>query len=112
MLLVTGCRFKDLASSNYTADTANPFGSISTSQPMTSTTGDTASTTAPPWWLPAVGTSWQWQLQGTPELTYDVAMYSLDLFDTSEATINQLQSKGRVVICGFSAGTWEESRED
>ncbi len=107
LLLVTGCRFKDLASSSYTADTANPFGSLSTSTTTNSTTTDTH-----PWWLPAIGTSWQWQLEGTLDLTLNVAMYSLDLFDTPESTITQLQSERRTVICGFSAGTWEEGRDD
>lgn len=110
--LMAGCRFKDLASLNFTEDTANPFGSSSTSSPVTSTPMDTGDHNAPPWWSPAVGSSWQWQVQGTLDLSFDVAMYSLDLFDTPEATIAQLQSEGRAVICGFSAGTWEKSRED
>ena len=112
LLFVTGCRFKDLASSNYTADTANPFGSLSTSLTTSSTTTDTAASSAPPWWSPAIGNSWQWQIQGTLDLTLDVSMYSLDLFDTPAETIAQIQSDGRAVICGFSTGTWEKSRED
>jgi len=39
-------------------------------------------------------------------------MYDLDLFDTSAETIEQLHKEGRAVICYFSAGSWEEWRED
>ena len=39
-------------------------------------------------------------------------MYDIDLFDTPPATIDRLHTDGRVVICYFSAGSWEERRED
>lgn len=63
-------------------------------------------------WQPVPGTSWQWQLQGELDLTLDVAMYNLDLFDTPSTTIDSLHAAGRVVICYFSAGSWEEWRPD
>jgi hypothetical protein len=65
-----------------------------------------------PWWRPAPGTSWQWQLSGTLDTSYDVDMYDIDLFDTSAETIAALQADGRIVICYFSAGSWEEWRPD
>ncbi len=63
-------------------------------------------------WRPPPGTSWQWQLQGTIDTTIDVEMYDIDLFDTPEQTIADLGADGRVVICYFSAGSWEDWRPD
>ena len=64
-------------------------------------------------WRPAPGTTWQWQLNtGNIDTSFDVAMYDVDLFDTPQATINQLRADGRVVVCYFSAGSWENWRSD
>lgn len=64
------------------------------------------------WWQPSPGTSWQWQLSGTLDTSLDVEMYDVDLEDTPQTTIDQLHSDGRVVICYFSAGSWESYRDD
>jgi hypothetical protein len=64
------------------------------------------------WWQPVPGTTWQWQLTGEIDTSYEVEMYDIDLFEVPQETIQQLQEDGRVVICYFSAGTWEEWRED
>ncbi len=58
------------------------------------------------------GTTWQWQLTGTLDTGLDVELYDIDLFDTSQGAIDSLHGQGKVVICYFSAGTWEEWRED
>jgi hypothetical protein len=39
-------------------------------------------------------------------------MYDVDLFDTAVATIEQLQSNNHKVICYFSAGSYENWRDD
>lgn len=60
-------------------------------------------------WRPAPGTTtWQWQLQGRIDTSFDVDMYDIDLFDTPASTIRQLQRDGRTVICYFSAGSYED----
>lgn len=65
------------------------------------------------WWQPAPGTSWQIELSSAdPDTSFDVAMYDVDLFEVSETIIQQLHADGRVVICYFSAGSWEEWRPD
>ncbi|HET8903218.1 MAG TPA: endo alpha-1,4 polygalactosaminidase [Saccharospirillum sp.] len=69
------------------------------------------------WYQPPVGVTWQWQLlvpAGTSlNTSYDVAVYDVDLFDTSEATIQDLKvSDGRKVICYFSGGSYENWRDD
>jgi hypothetical protein len=63
-------------------------------------------------WQPAPGTSWQWQLTGDIDTSYDVEMYDIDLFDVPQAVIDELHDDGRIVICYFSAGSYEEWRPD
>lgn len=55
--------------------------------------------------------SWHWQLSGklkTPERL----VYAIDLFDTPTTTITNLKGQGRIVVCYFSAGSWEDWRAD
>ena len=63
-------------------------------------------------WRPRPGTSWQWQITESVDTSFDVTMYDVDLFDTPQATIDALRARGRVVICYFSAGSWEDWRSD
>lgn len=62
---------------------------------------------------PAPGTTWQWQLSGLPiDTSFDVTAYDVDLFETTDAELAKLKGDGRVVICYFSAGSWESYRPD
>jgi hypothetical protein len=63
-------------------------------------------------WLPAPGLKWQIQYTGTLDTSLNVDVYNLDLFDTSAAVISALRSKGKHVICYFSAGSYENWRPD
>jgi hypothetical protein len=63
-------------------------------------------------WKPKPGTTWHWQLTGKLNTSVNVAMYDIDLFDQSKATIAGLKAKGRIVICYFSAGSYEDWRPD
>ncbi len=63
-------------------------------------------------WRPAPGASWQLQFSGSIDESLDVDMYDIDLFDTDTNTIQNLHDDGRIVICYFSAGSYEEWRED
>ncbi len=63
-------------------------------------------------WAPAPGTTWQWQLQGNIDTGFDVQMYDVDLFDTDQAVIDGLHADGRIVVCYFSAGSYEDWRDD
>ncbi|CAN0210900.1 unnamed protein product, partial [Scytosiphon promiscuus] len=69
-------------------------------------------TSADGWWTPGPGVSWQIQLTGEIDLTLDVDMYNIDLFDASTSEIDELRNRDVVVICSFSAGTYEENRAD
>lgn len=62
-------------------------------------------------WRPAPGTSWQIQLSGTANISLDVAVYDLDLFETPRATIDALHAAGNKVICYFSTA-YENWRPD
>lgn len=63
-------------------------------------------------WRPAPGTTWQWQLSGAIDESFDVEMYDIDLFDVPAETIASLHGADRVVICYFSAGSYEDWRDD
>jgi len=63
-------------------------------------------------WSPPPGTSWQWQLEGAIDTSFDVAMYDIDLVETPQEVIDQLHADGRIVICYFSAGSRETFRPD
>lgn len=63
-------------------------------------------------WRPAVTDTWQWQLRGTVNTAYPVAVYDIDLFDTPVSTIQALQTAGKRVVCYFSAGSAENWRPD
>ncbi len=63
-------------------------------------------------WQAQPNTSWQWQLSGEIDTSFNVEMYDIDLFDTDMAIINNLQKRGIKVICYFSAGSYEDWRPD
>lgn len=63
-------------------------------------------------WTPSLNTTWQWQLTEEIDHSFDVAMYDIDLFTTNIEEISTLRSEGRVVICYFSAGSYEDFRPD
>lgn len=64
-------------------------------------------------WEPTPGTSWQWQLSNPPiDTSFNVAMYDIDLFETKQSEIDKLHADGRIVICYFSAGSYEDYRPD
>lgn len=61
--------------------------------------------------IPA-GTSWYWQLQGALNLNQTAKVYDVDLFDQTTATFSALKAAQHLVICYFSAGTYENWRPD
>ena len=52
----------------------------------------------------------QWQYNR--HLSFDVDMYDIDLFDVDQSVIDQLHVDGRIVVCYFSAGSYEDWRPD
>ena len=69
-------------------------------------------TAGSPPWRPALGATWQVQLTGPLDASFDVAVYDVDLFDTTAAQVAALRAAGRRVICYVSVGTYEPWRPD
>ena len=63
-------------------------------------------------WQPAPGTTWQIQYSGALDTAVEVQMFDLDLFDSPDRALTALHDAGRAVICYFSAGSWEDWRDD
>ncbi|OQE37213.1 hypothetical protein PENCOP_c010G04215 [Penicillium coprophilum] len=68
-------------------------------------------------WQPAAGTKWQIILKselanGQISTKVDAPIYDIDLFDNNKTVISDLQKMGRKVICYFSAGSFEDWRDD
>ena len=59
-----------------------------------------------------INSSWQWQLKGDVNTSYDAKVYDIDLFDSSKELIELLHTQGKKVICYFSAGSYENWRSD
>ncbi|TBW49698.1 endo alpha-1,4 polygalactosaminidase [Marinobacter halodurans] len=97
-LLLSGCGG---SSSTGTSDSASPGQAA-----------DPAPITAGAWYQPVPLVTWQWQLQGTVDTGYDVEIYDIDLFDSDVSLIQSIQASGRKVICYFSAGSYENWRDD
>ena len=62
-------------------------------------------------WVPRPGTSFQLQLQGDTDTSFDVDMYEIDI-DSPQEAIDSLRAAGRIVICYLSAGSYENYRDD
>jgi hypothetical protein len=69
-------------------------------------------------WQPAVNSTWQiilyrpMALETKEDINPDVLIYDLDLYDNDAETFRALQDAGKKVICYFSAGSWEDWRDD
>jgi len=88
-------------------------GNTSTSASSSPVTDrDAPAVTAGGWYHPPLNVTWQWQLKGKVNTGYRVEIYDIDLFDSSESSIDSIQSSGGKVICYFSAGSYEKWRPD
>jgi hypothetical protein len=65
-----------------------------------------------PLFRPTSDTTWQVQLTGTIDTSFDVQMYEVDLFALDAATAATLHGQGRVITCYVSVGTAENYRAD
>jgi hypothetical protein len=62
-------------------------------------------------WHPAPGLSWQIQYSGTLAATA-AQVVDLDGVETTKAQVSALHAQGKLVICYFSAGSYENWRPD
>jgi len=74
-------------------------------------TGDTDPAPSGDVWAAAPGTSWQIQYSGRLDVSLDVDMYDLDLFDTPDAIVSDVTTT-HALVCYFSAGSYEDWRPD
>jgi endo-alpha-1,4-polygalactosaminidase (GH114 family) len=82
---------------------------VSTEAPPVPARADTASFSEDP----SLRVSWQWQLAEEPvDLSLDVDMYDIDLFENDASVVAELHARQRQVICYVSVGSWEEWRPD
>lgn len=64
-------------------------------------------------WKPVAGTTWNYELlHAVDDMSGDAEVWDIDLFDNDEEVIASLQSKGKMVLCYFSAGSYEDWRQD
>jgi hypothetical protein len=66
---------------------------------------------APPRPRPDPTSTWQIQLSGMLDTSFDVQVYTSDT-DTPASVVRDLHAAGRIVICYFSGGTMEPFRSD
>ncbi|KAH6665759.1 glycoside hydrolase superfamily [Halenospora varia] len=65
------------------------------------------------YWQPSAGLTWQIILQSPITSTApNVSVYDIDLFENNSTLVKTLHSQGRKVICYFSAGSYEDFRDD
>jgi hypothetical protein len=57
------------------------------------------------------GDTFAYQLDGATK-NHPVKVFFVDLFDTSASKISSLKSSGKIVVCYYSAGTYENWRPD
>lgn len=98
--------------SSSSSSSVSSIGVSSSSLSSSSSSMQSSSSPTVQWYTPPLSASWQIQLRGDPDTSYAVTLYDLDLYDTPQAVIDALHAKNSRVICYFSAGTYENWRDD
>lgn len=63
-------------------------------------------------WRPAIGNSWQIQLQGAVDMSRTYQMFDVSLFAVDIGDIDALHARGTKVVCNFNVGSLEAWRPD
>lgn len=63
-------------------------------------------------WVPAPGVTWQIQFSGPIDLSVDVGVFDLDMFETTSGQVRKVHRNGAKAICYINAGAWENWRPD
>lgn len=106
VLLLMACNWVNLP--ELTAPSPDPF-EMPSAREVTPTSPDSQSS----WWKPSVALRWQWQLSDMPvDLSIDVDVYDIDLFENDASVVAALHAQGRKVVCYMSVGSWEDWRPD
>jgi hypothetical protein len=102
---LTGCG----GGSGMSSGDSGSGGSTGGTTPPTGGGSDSGAT-----WVPAVKTSWQWQLSTLPTSgsLLNVDMYDVDGFNTDASLITAMHAKNIHAVCYVSLGTYEDWRAD
>lgn len=74
--------------------------------------GEAKAVTAPAtWWKPLPGLTWQWQLSGTLDTSFNVQVYDVDGQITTAAQVAALKARGIKTI-GYADMSYEPGRPD
>ena len=92
-----------------TSSTTGAGGTTTTSTTTSSTTGSGGGGGI---WHPASGTTWQWQLTDSTDLSFSVGAYDIDGANATAATVAAIHAKGAKAICYIETGSWESYRSD
>jgi hypothetical protein len=86
----------------------------STRPPTTTTKAPTPPPAAPAGrrWVPAPGTTWQWQLTTPVDTSVDAQVFDIDGVENGPEVVQALHAKGRKVICYVNIGAAETFRPD
>jgi endo-alpha-1,4-polygalactosaminidase (GH114 family) len=80
--------------------------------PSSASFPSTVAPTSIPWWQPAPGLTWQWELSDeSVDTSIEADVYDIDLY-AEQSVIDALHAKGAKVICYISVGSWEDWRPD
>lgn len=100
------------AASDVGADATADVPAVTPADARADAPAEAAPTDAGAIWKPAVGASWQWQLDTPVDTTVSAAVFDIDLFDNDASVVAALHAKGRKVICYVNVGAWESWRAD
>lgn len=67
---------------------------------------------AAPRWVPAPGTTWQWQLTVPVDLSVPAEIYDIDGFLNGADVVAELHRRGRKAVCYIEVGAAEDFRPD
>jgi hypothetical protein len=63
-------------------------------------------------WRPASDATWQIQFSGDIDLSLNVDLFDLDMFETTTRMVGRIHRDGRHAVCYINAGAWENWRPD
>jgi hypothetical protein len=122
-LSVTSSSSTSSSSTTSSPSTPSPTTKPTTKPTPSPTTKPTTKPTSPPssssgkkcpagtHYRPGPYTTWQWQLSGTVDTSFDVQLYDIDMFGASASLISSLHAQGRAVVCYIDTA-YEPGRPD
>jgi endo-alpha-1,4-polygalactosaminidase (GH114 family) len=94
-----------LSACSHSFNGQNPTGSIITIE--------TPEISLQSYWIPSQSDTFQIQLANyPPDISINTDLFEIDLFETTQGTINALHNSGKKVICYMNVGAWEDFRPD